>query len=393
MTRIALAAALGLITGIVWGLGGHLPPSTFFASLGWALLLGVPVLAAIAASVALERDLRGAALQHARPAITAEALAIAALLLLMAIFVTLLPDTFTLGVPVLFSLALGLGTGFALGGMRLWGMSGDARWLFVALGVASLFGVTLTFLAPAALAPQANGQLGFIGCLTYILGLPGAALGSIAGGALRMRAELEAYGYRSDESTSHLDGAAEGGGVDDTGEAEPPKAEPPKEQPMTADQLIATLTAQRQGLLDVLAGLTDEQLDRTGVAGDWSIKNTLGHLAAWEETLVRITPDRLRTGAYPEELRELNADEDASNARIVNERTQLTPADQLAELDRARAALVAMIRDLGDDALARERPWPEWEPPLADYFLEIVGEHEREHGSAIRAGVAALRTP
>ena len=153
IARIALALVLGLLTGILWTIGGHEPPSGLLAALGWAIVLGAPTLVALVASLALERDLRGEALRHARPIIITALVAFAAPLLAMALVITLLPDTFTLGVPILFSLALALGAGFALGAMRLWGMSRDARWLFIGLGVACLFGVTLTFITPAAFAP------------------------------------------------------------------------------------------------------------------------------------------------------------------------------------------------------------------------------------------------
>ncbi len=384
IARIALAFALGLLTGILWSIVGRQPPSNFLAAMGWALVLGAAVLVTTAVSLALERGLRGPALRHAQPAITTALVALALLLLAMALFVTLLPDTFALGVPLLFSLALGLGVGFSLGAMRLWGMNRDARWLFIAFGAACLFGVTLSFITPAALAPQVNGSLGFFGCLLYVLGLPGVALGAIAGGALRMRAEVEAYGFRPDVAPSDL-------AVAGAASLEPAISHHPEEQPMTADDLIATLTAQRQELLAALAGLSDEQLDRKSVVGDWSIKNALAHLAAWEQVVTQITPERLRTGVYPEALRAINADEDANNAREIAASEHLTPAEQLAALARARADLTAMIRALGDDALAREHPWPEWDPPLAKYFLASIGEHETEHGAAIRSGAATLR--
>jgi hypothetical protein len=391
IARIALALLLGLLTGLLWALVGHIPPSGLLPAVIWALTLGAPTLVALLATLALERGLRGDALRHARPAIVTALTAFAVLLLTMTLVVTLLPDTFALGVPILFSLTLGLGAGFALGAMRLWGMSRDARWLFVALGVACLFGVTLTFIAPAALAPQDNGSLGFYGCLLYILGLPGVALGSIAGGALRMRAEVEAYGYRTDGATpaeSELPAVNDAPTTPD--QPHPAAADQP---PLTADQLIATLTAQRQQLLDALAGLSDDQLDRKDTVGDWSIKNALAHLTAWEQIVTQITPERLRTGAYPEALRAINADEDANNAREIAERERLTPTEQLTALAQARADLTALIRSLGDAALARARPWPEWDPPLARYFLDNIGGHETEHAHPIRAAAASLRTP
>jgi hypothetical protein len=406
LERIALAGGIGLLTGIVWGWGGRQPPASFVAALGWALTLGAPALLATAASVVLERGLRSAALAAVGPNLAAALLSLLAPLLAMAIFVTLLPETFTLGIPVLFALALGLGAGFAVGGLRLWHMGRDARWLFIALGVACLFGLTLTFIVPAALSPGENGALGFYGCLIYVLGLPGAGGGAILGGLLRMRVEAAAYGDPPEDDDAALEdapplrraapaqpalGAVASWDTFEPPAPETPDAPPPLESIMTADDLIAALNQQRQSLLDAIVGLSDHQLDRKGVVGEWSIKNALAHLTTQEEVLTRVTPERLRTGEYPEELRAINADADASNARDVAAREHLSPTEQLAALAQARADLSTMIRELGDEALARAQPWPQWSDTLASYFLANVGEHEREHVAAIQAGAQQLR--
>ena len=35
-------------------------------------------------------------------------------------------------------------------------------------------------------------------------------------------------------------------------------------------------------LMDALTGLPEERMDEPGVAGDWSVKDVLGHVAYWE---------------------------------------------------------------------------------------------------------------
>src|SRR5260370_27057615 len=94
--RIALAGGIGLLTGIVWGWGGRQPPASFVAALGWALTLGAPALLAMAASVALERGLRGDPLAALGPRLAAAPLSPPAPRLAMRVIVTLLPDTFNL---------------------------------------------------------------------------------------------------------------------------------------------------------------------------------------------------------------------------------------------------------------------------------------------------------
>jgi uncharacterized protein (TIGR03083 family) len=159
----------------------------------------------------------------------------------------------------------------------------------------------------------------------------------------------------------------------------------------TTSDLLEELAASRATLLASFAGLSDEQLARKSTIGEWSIKDALGHVAAWESMVTGFLPQRLDTGTFPAlaVLRELG--DDPINAIEVAEREALSPREQLEELDQARTRLVASIRALGDTTLARTRPWPEWEGTLAAYIVESICGHEREHTEAIRAAANHLR--
>lgn len=401
LLRMLAAGALGTLTGLVWAIGGRTAPAGFVAALGWALALGAVPLLVMAAGLALDAGMRAQAPRRPVRATLLQTLALFVLLLVaMAAAVTVLPETATLGIPTAYALVLGLGVGFGLGGLRLRRMTGDARWFFVGLGVLALFGLALTFLVPAAVSPLANGQQGLLGCVLFVFGLPGGAVGAILGGWLRMRADWAAFGKPPAlasaeafplelESNPWSRRAPQAPHPLDMPLAE--SEELSMTQPMTADAVIEELTHRRQSLLESIAGLSDEQLDRKGVVGDWSIKNALAHLVGWEEVVVRITPERARTRVKPAELEEINADEDGDNARTVAASEALTPQEQLIKAAEARARLVEMIRGLGDEALARTNPWPEWQGTLGEYFIASIGDHESEHAEAIAAGAAKLR--
>jgi hypothetical protein len=158
----------------------------------------------------------------------------------------------------------------------------------------------------------------------------------------------------------------------------------------TTSDLIETLTRERAALLEIVEGLDDAALDRTGVVGAWSIKNVLAHLTAWEGVVVGITPEWLATRVKPQILQASTADEDADNAEQVGLRERLSPTDQVAELETTRGALLHLCEDLGEETLARRNPWPEWEGTLAEYFVASIGEHERGHREDVRAAVARL---
>ena len=159
----------------------------------------------------------------------------------------------------------------------------------------------------------------------------------------------------------------------------------------TMTNLFEALSQERASLLDTLKGLPDVQLDQKGVVGEWSIKNVLAHLTSWEVLVTEFLPERFATGQRPAVFSEINADEDAWNAREVASREQLTPREQLDELARTRQGLLQMLRNLGEEALDRQHPWPEWEGTLASYILQEVGGHEREHSEAVVAAVEQLR--
>ena len=155
-------------------------------------------------------------------------------------------------------------------------------------------------------------------------------------------------------------------------------------------EALATLHATRAELLALVGGLDEAALDRKGTLGAWSVKNALAHLAAWEEWVAGVLPERMASGATPADFRERAANEDRFNALEVAEREELTPDEQLMELERIRAELLRYLATLPPAELARRAPWPEWAGTLPEYLLAGLEEHEREHLAALRA---ALQSP
>ena len=153
---------------------------------------------------------------------------------------------------------------------------------------------------------------------------------------------------------------------------------------------LDALASTRAELLAAIGGLDEAALDRKDVVGDWSIKNVLAHIAAWEAWVVQALPARMTTGATPEDFRQRAEDEDRFNAEEVAEREELTPDEQLMELERTRAELLAYVRSLDADTLARRQPWDTWEGTLPEYLLEALRDHENEHVEALRAAVAKI---
>lgn len=153
-------------------------------------------------------------------------------------------------------------------------------------------------------------------------------------------------------------------------------------------QTLGALAAERAALLATLARFDDAAQDRKGVIGAWSLKNVLAHLTAQERIVVATTAERLHSGVTPTAIAVLNSDAERWNAAHVAAAEHLTPIEQRAELAQARAALVEMIHTLGEETLARAKPWPGWQSTLGDYLVAVIAGHEGEHRAAIEAAAS-----
>ncbi|GAP12782.1 uncharacterized conserved protein [Longilinea arvoryzae] len=63
------------------------------------------------------------------------------------------------------------------------------------------------------------------------------------------------------------------------------------------DQLLRDIQTERNRLENCLSELTNDELEQPGVTGDWSVKDILAHLAAWERLLLEWYQAGLRGGS------------------------------------------------------------------------------------------------
>jgi DinB superfamily len=159
---------------------------------------------------------------------------------------------------------------------------------------------------------------------------------------------------------------------------------------VTLAHAIEQLDTTRAELLELIDGIDQAALDRKGVLGAWSVKNMLAHIAAWEAWVVQALPGRLASGTTPPDLAQRLVDEDASNAEEVAEREELTPEEQLMELERNRAELLAFVRGLDEAALARSNLWDAWPGTLPEYLLDALRDHEAAHVQELRTRLATM---
>jgi hypothetical protein len=133
-----------------------------------------------------------------------------------------------------------------------------------------------------------------------------------------------------------------------------------------------------------LSTLTDEQLTCPGAQGDWSVKDILSHIAAWE----RLATDRLTaafSGTEPTYPLIHNWDDiHKFNATCFQENLHKSLADVLKDTQDAFLRFLDIVTKLDDDFIAKALPF-DWADGMTAFELIATNSylHYKEHREAL----------
>jgi len=151
-------------------------------------------------------------------------------------------------------------------------------------------------------------------------------------------------------------------------------------------QLVEKLTHNRDELFSALAGLSEEQITKIPVVGEWTIKDAVGHIAYWEGIIL----DHVRqsfTEGKPRAMSPAETD-DVVNPREAAKRKNRTWARIRAEFEHVRGALIAQVQGLSETDLEFQVPNPWWNETgfysVAQMIDEDAVRHCREHTEQIQ---------
>ena len=146
---------------------------------------------------------------------------------------------------------------------------------------------------------------------------------------------------------------------------------------MSKREFLERMREARADLNEAISGLTEDQIASDIIAGEWTVKDIVAHLAAWQvEALRSVEAAERGEGSGPM----INESVDEWNARRVEERRRLPLVDVMQEFNESH-----------DELLAALERWPEDTVPLGpagwdeDCRLWWLTEHDREHLDAIQA--------
>ena len=101
------------------------------------------------------------------------------------------------------------------------------------------------------------------------------------------------------------------------------------------------------------AGLSDAQLVKPGVTGDWSVRDILAHVTTWEEEALTHLPLILEGGTPPRYSVKYGGI-DAFNARMTEQKARLSLSAVRRQLDGTHRRLIDFIQRAPEDQLSRE---------------------------------------
>jgi hypothetical protein len=160
-------------------------------------------------------------------------------------------------------------------------------------------------------------------------------------------------------------------------------------KPKSTDQLLALIEQEWNELMQVVGGLTPEQMT-TADSGGWSPKDNLAHLAAWmrfmEDSYLHKMPGYQAMDIDAEKWKQL--DEDGINAVLFERNRNRSTEDVLNGIRSTYADVVQTLRQTPFASLMEpaNRSKPGGGSTL-DFVLGNTSDHFREHRLNVEKGL------
>ncbi len=123
---------------------------------------------------------------------------------------------------------------------------------------------------------------------------------------------------------------------------------------MKKEEMIERVRAAHERFTKALDGLTEEQATRAGLNPQWSVKDALAHVTAWEIEGARILSE-IQSGTWePQKVNKNSIDE--FNARAVEQRRESSMSAVRAEFDEAHREMERTILTLLPDEVDESSP-------------------------------------
>ena len=129
--------------------------------------------------------------------------------------------------------------------------------------------------------------------------------------------------------------------------------------------IAGRVEASWQGLMDALEGIPEDRMSEPGVVGVWSVKDTMAHIAFWDDRAVAVQE------AVAAERKPDSVDWRVKNDEVARERADWPIQHARREMHEAHGRVVEMLQK-----------YPNANP---EYLAGDTYDHYDEHAAEVRA--------
>lgn len=104
---------------------------------------------------------------------------------------------------------------------------------------------------------------------------------------------------------------------------------------------------------DSFSGLSDAEMVKQGVTGDWSVKDIIAHVSWWEEETLKHLPEVLQ-GIRPQRYSVLYGGIDAFNAQMTEKWRSLTLDEVRKQTDETHRKLLEYLKGVSEEHFTAE---------------------------------------
>lgn len=151
------------------------------------------------------------------------------------------------------------------------------------------------------------------------------------------------------------------------------------------DDPIARFQQSHEELAAVIARFSDEELTTPGKEGDWSLREVLAHIAAWDRWGQRAVEIRLTNDNLPAEMLEEARNPDPFNARAAETWKDYTARQARDGFAQAYSDLISYLNATPPEKLYRQIPRPNGKTTTPVASLAALARHKDEHRARLEA--------
>lgn len=154
------------------------------------------------------------------------------------------------------------------------------------------------------------------------------------------------------------------------------------------DDPVARFQKSHEELEAVLARFSDEELTAPDQEGDWSLREVLAHIAAWDRWGQRAVEVRLTQDDLPADMKEEAQNPDPFNARAAEAWKGYTASQARAAFAQAYSDFITFLNTTPHDQLRRQIPRPNGKFTSPTATLTGLARHKDEHRAHLEALLA-----